>query len=148
MAVTQTRDGEIPTLGIGMLGYAFMGKAHSNALKTLDYIYTPPPAHPSLVAIGGSNRQQVEAAASRYGYGRGVTNWRDIVAAAIAQSRGPTIRESGGLLPGDGRFARNGGPLVALARPSRTRRLVIACLLASPPRARGRADRLAARMPA
>src|SRR5215472_5099515 len=79
MAVTRTQNGEIPTLGIGMLGYAFMGKAHSNALKTLDYIYTPPPAHPSLVAIGGSNQRQVEAAAHRYGYARGVTNWRDIV---------------------------------------------------------------------
>ena len=54
-------------IAIGMLGYAFMGKAHSNAFKTLDYIYTPPPAHPSLVAIGGSNQQQVEAAARRYG---------------------------------------------------------------------------------
>ena len=49
----ETQSGEVPTLGIGMLGYAFMGKAHSNAFKTLDYIYTPPPAHPSLVAIGG-----------------------------------------------------------------------------------------------
>ena len=26
-------EGDAPTLGIGMLGYAFMGKAHSNALK-------------------------------------------------------------------------------------------------------------------
>ncbi len=79
MADTGTHDGEIPTLGIGMLGYAFMGKAHSNAFKTLDYIYTPPPAHPSLVAIGGSNQQQVEAAARRYGYAKGVTDWRAIV---------------------------------------------------------------------
>ena len=76
---TGTENGEIPTLGVGMLGYAFMGKAHSNAFKTLDYIYTPPPAHPSLVAIGGSNQQQVEAAARRYGYAKGVTDWRDIV---------------------------------------------------------------------
>jgi hypothetical protein len=30
--------GEVPTLGVGMLGYAFMGKAHTNANKTLDYI--------------------------------------------------------------------------------------------------------------
>jgi predicted dehydrogenase len=79
MADTGTQHGEIPTLGVGMLGYAFMGKAHSNAFKTLDYIYTPPPAHPSLVAVGGSNQQQVEAAARRYGYARGVTDWRAIV---------------------------------------------------------------------
>ena len=27
--------GEIPDIGIGMLGYAFMGKAHTNAYKKL-----------------------------------------------------------------------------------------------------------------
>ena len=26
---------EIPSIGIGMLGYAFMGKAHTNALKKM-----------------------------------------------------------------------------------------------------------------
>jgi len=30
--------GEIPEIGIGMLGYAFMGKAHSNAFKKLSYM--------------------------------------------------------------------------------------------------------------
>ncbi|MBV9282467.1 MAG: Gfo/Idh/MocA family oxidoreductase, partial [Chloroflexi bacterium] len=73
-------DREVPTLGIGMLGYAFMGKAHTNAYKTLDYIYTPPPAHPRLVAIAGRNRERVEAAARRYGYEKAVTDWHDLVA--------------------------------------------------------------------
>jgi hypothetical protein len=27
--------GDAETIGVGMLGYAFMGKAHSNAYKTL-----------------------------------------------------------------------------------------------------------------
>ena len=27
--------GDVPTIGVGMLGYAFMGKAHSNAYRTL-----------------------------------------------------------------------------------------------------------------
>ncbi len=27
--------GDIPTVGVGMLGYGFMGKAHSNAYKTI-----------------------------------------------------------------------------------------------------------------
>ena len=70
---------DVPTLGVGMLGYAFMGKAHTNAYKTLDYIYTPPPAHPRLVAIAGRDRAGVEAAARRYGYEKAVTDWRDLV---------------------------------------------------------------------
>lgn len=71
--------GEAPTLGVGMLGYAFMGKAHTNAYKKLDYIYTPPPARARLVAIAGSNRERVEAAARRYGYEKAVTDWRALV---------------------------------------------------------------------
>ena len=34
---------EVRPIGIGMLGYAFMGKAHSNAYKTLAYMTWPPP---------------------------------------------------------------------------------------------------------
>ncbi len=56
-------DWEAPTLGMGMLDHAFMGKAHTNAYKTLDYIYTSLPAHPRLVAIAGRDKERVEAAA-------------------------------------------------------------------------------------
>ena len=28
-------EGEAPEIGVGMLGYAFMGKAHTNAFKTI-----------------------------------------------------------------------------------------------------------------
>jgi hypothetical protein len=42
-AVAQT---DAPEIGVGMLGYAFMGKAHANALKKLPYMIYPPPAAP------------------------------------------------------------------------------------------------------
>ncbi|HLY30003.1 MAG TPA: Gfo/Idh/MocA family oxidoreductase [Ktedonobacterales bacterium] len=70
----------LPTLGVGMLGYAFMGKAHTNAYKTLEYTYTPPPAHARLVAIAGRDQASVEAAARRYGYEKAVTDWRALIA--------------------------------------------------------------------
>src|SRR5450759_409002 len=35
-------------IGVGMLGYAFMGKAHSNAYKKIAYITWPPPLEPRL----------------------------------------------------------------------------------------------------
>ena len=35
--------GEVKPIGIGMLGYAFMGKAHSNAFRKIDYMAWPPP---------------------------------------------------------------------------------------------------------
>ncbi len=49
-------DWEAPTLGMGMLGHAFMGKAHTNAYKTLDYIYTSLPGMRQIsksVVVGG-----------------------------------------------------------------------------------------------
>lgn len=70
---------EIPEIGIGMLGYAFMGKAHSNAFKTLPYMVYPPPALPRLVGICGRDEAAVNEAAARYGYERAYTDWRRLV---------------------------------------------------------------------
>ncbi|HYM63168.1 MAG TPA: Gfo/Idh/MocA family oxidoreductase [Gaiellaceae bacterium] len=71
--------GAIREIGVGMLGYAFMGKAHSNAYKTLAYMTWPPPLTPRLVAIGGRTEEAVAEAARRYGFEKAVTDWRDLV---------------------------------------------------------------------
>ncbi len=71
---------EIPRIGVGMLGYQFMGKAHSNAFKTLAYMTWPPPMLPELVALGGRNETAVAEAAARYGFERFETDWRALVA--------------------------------------------------------------------
>lgn len=70
---------EVPTLGIGMLGYSFMGRAHTNALKKLSYTYWPPPAETKLIALAGRSGAAVAEAARRYGYERSTTDWTDIV---------------------------------------------------------------------
>src|SRR2546425_8339430 len=66
-------------IGVGMLGYAFMGKAHSNAYRTIEYMTWPPPLVPKLVGIAGRNEQAVDDAAKRYGYEYATTDWRDLV---------------------------------------------------------------------
>jgi predicted dehydrogenase len=71
---------EIPPIGVGMLGYAFMGKAHANGYKKLSYMAWPPPLMPRLVSIAGRDEQAVSAAAHRYGFERYVTDWRELVA--------------------------------------------------------------------
>src|SRR5215216_4345596 len=75
-----TSGAEVKPIGIGMLGYAFMGKAHSNAYKTLAYMTWPPPLLPELVAIAGRNEEAVAEAARRYGFADHVTDWRALVA--------------------------------------------------------------------
>lgn len=81
-----------PEIGIGMLGYAFMGKAHSNAFKKIPYMMYPPPAVPRLVSICGRNQQAVAEAAHRYGYAGYCTDWRQLVAderIAVFDNGGP-----------------------------------------------------------
>jgi predicted dehydrogenase len=67
-------------IGIGMLGYAFMGKAHSNAFRKIDYITWPPPLKPRLVSIAGRNEEAVSEAARRYGFERWTKDWQELVA--------------------------------------------------------------------
>jgi len=71
---------EVKSIGVGMLGYAFMGKAHSNAYKTLAYMTWPPPLMPQLVAIAGRNEEAVAEAARRYGFAEYKTDWKALVA--------------------------------------------------------------------
>jgi predicted dehydrogenase len=72
-------EGEAPEVGVGMFGYAFMGKAHTNAYKKIPYMMYPPPAIPRLVAICGRNEEGVAEAARRYGYEGYYTDWRQML---------------------------------------------------------------------
>ncbi|MGC9396854.1 MAG: Gfo/Idh/MocA family protein, partial [Anaerolineae bacterium] len=72
-------EGAAPQVGVGMLGYAFMGKAHSNAYKKIPYMMYPPPAEPVLAAICGRNEDAVAEAARRYGYAKYYTDWREML---------------------------------------------------------------------
>ena len=70
---------DIPEIGIGMLGYGFMGKAHSNAYRQMSVFYWPPEVRPRLVAICGRTEARVAEAAVRYGYEGYYTDWRGLV---------------------------------------------------------------------
>lgn len=72
-------SGEIPQVGVGMLGYSFMGKAHSNGYKKLPYMMYPPPAIPVLQAICGRNEAAVAEAAKRFGYATYTTDWHKLL---------------------------------------------------------------------
>jgi len=69
----------IPEIGVGILGYAFMGRSHSNAYKKMPYIFWPPPAIPRLVAICGRTRWKVAETARRFGYSKYYIDWREML---------------------------------------------------------------------
>lgn len=72
-------EGQAPEVGVGMFGYAFMGKAHTNAYKTMPYMMYPPVAIPRLVAVSGRNEEGVREAALRYGYEKYYLDWREML---------------------------------------------------------------------
>ncbi|MGW1887629.1 Gfo/Idh/MocA family protein [Streptomyces sp. NPDC001970] len=77
----EQRDSEAapPTLGVGMVGYAFMGAAHSQGWRTVGRVYDLP-MRPVLAAIGGRDAAAVRAAAHRHGWAAAETDWRALVA--------------------------------------------------------------------
>jgi predicted dehydrogenase len=67
-------------LRVGMMGYGFMGRAHSNAYKRLNDFF-PVDHRPVLKAVCGRNAEKARQFASVWGYERVETDWRKLVEA-------------------------------------------------------------------
>jgi predicted dehydrogenase len=66
-------------LRVGMVGYAFMGAAHSQAWRTVNRAFDLPlPAR--MTAVCGRSAEQVAAAAATLGWAEHTTDWRELVA--------------------------------------------------------------------
>jgi predicted dehydrogenase len=65
-------------LNVGMIGYKFMGKAHSNAWRQVDKFFKLQ-AQPMLKVICGRHEEGVRAAARQYGWRDYATDWRAVV---------------------------------------------------------------------
>ena len=66
-------------IGIGMLGYAFMGKTHSFAYKIMPHFFWPPPAVPELITICGRTESKLKLAAENYGFKEHTTDWKSVI---------------------------------------------------------------------
>lgn len=76
----QTESGAAPpTLGVGMVGYAFMGAAHSQGWRTAGRVFDLP-LLPVLAAVAGRDATAVRAAARRHGWAAAETDWRALIA--------------------------------------------------------------------
>ncbi|BCW45293.1 dehydrogenase [Arthrobacter sp. StoSoilB5] len=64
-------------LGIAAIGYAFMGKAHSNAWRNVASFFDVP-AFEQKVLVGRDATQVAEAAA-KYGWAESATDWRSVI---------------------------------------------------------------------
>ncbi|GAB3354502.1 Gfo/Idh/MocA family protein [Modestobacter lapidis] len=67
-----------PSLGIGLIGYAFMGAAHSHAWRTAPRFFDLP-LHPRMAVLAGRDAAGVAAAADRLGWAATETDWRRVL---------------------------------------------------------------------
>ncbi len=63
-----------PVLGVGLVGYAFMGAAHSHAWRTAPHFFDLP-MRPQLRALVGRDHDRVTQAAERLGWESSETDW-------------------------------------------------------------------------
>jgi predicted dehydrogenase len=67
-----------PTLGVGLIGYAFMGAAHSQAWRTAPHFFDLP-LRPDLRVVAGRDATRVAEAAGKLGWSETETDWRRVV---------------------------------------------------------------------
>jgi predicted dehydrogenase len=67
------------TLGVGMVGYAFMGAAHSQAWRTVGRVFDLP-VRTTMSVLCGRHADATRAAADRLGWGAVETDWRAMLA--------------------------------------------------------------------
>ena len=65
-------------LNIGMIGYGFMGRTHSNAYRQVNKFFSPK-RPPVLKACCGRQEEKIKAFAENWGYESYETDWRKLV---------------------------------------------------------------------
>ncbi len=67
------------TLGVGMIGYGFMGKMHTYSYASLPHIYQPMPARIRLVGVCAATEASRELARESGGYERAYADYREML---------------------------------------------------------------------
>lgn len=68
----------MPGLGVAMIGYAFMGRAHSNAWRNVGAFYPEAPEVRQQVIVGRDS-DAVAAAGRQLGWAESATDWREVL---------------------------------------------------------------------
>ncbi len=68
----------MPDINVGLVGYKFMGKAHSNAYRGVNFFFQPR-VRPVMKALCGRDEAAVREAARRYGWESVETSWEKLV---------------------------------------------------------------------
>jgi predicted dehydrogenase len=75
---TARQAADRPVLGVGMVGYAFMGAAHSQAWRTAPHVFDLP-LQPGMAVLCGRDAAAVRIAAARLGWTSAETDWHALI---------------------------------------------------------------------
>jgi predicted dehydrogenase len=64
-------------LGVAVVGYSFMGKAHSHAWRNVGAFYDTPPVRQQVLV--GRDEQAVKEVATSYGWAEAATDWHAVI---------------------------------------------------------------------
>jgi predicted dehydrogenase len=67
-------------LNVAMIGYDFMGRAHSNAWRQVSPFFQDLPVEPVLKLVVGRTASKVEEARARLGFEQAATSWEEAIA--------------------------------------------------------------------
>ncbi|MEV6985057.1 Gfo/Idh/MocA family oxidoreductase [Sphaerisporangium sp. NPDC051017] len=67
-----------PALGVGMVGYAFMGRVHSQAWRSVDAFFDLPVA-PVMAVLSGRSEDRTAAAAAQLGWAAVEHDWKELI---------------------------------------------------------------------
>jgi len=66
------------TINVALVGYKFMGRAHSNAWRQAASFFDVP-LKPALKVVCGRDEAEVEKMAARFGWQEHATRWEEVV---------------------------------------------------------------------
>jgi predicted dehydrogenase len=67
-------------LGVGVIGFGFIGKVHTYGYQNLPLFYDPMPLRTKLVGVATSRPETAQKAAAQGGFEFGTADWHDLIA--------------------------------------------------------------------
>ena len=67
------------TIGIGVIGFGWMGQAHTRAYRNIPMYFPETGLKPRLVAIADTVPERVDVARENFGFEAGTDNWRELI---------------------------------------------------------------------
>ena len=68
------------TLGVGIIGFGFIGKVHAYGYQSIPLFYEPIPFRTKLIGVAEADEARAAAAAEQGGFEFGTADWRELIA--------------------------------------------------------------------